>query len=55
MKNDPMTYILAASLVGSAVGFFASALLNARTVRRANIEAWKEAAAYFRQRYLIED
>jgi hypothetical protein len=51
MQNDPTTYILASALLGSCLGFFAAALLCARTVRRANIEAWKEARVYFTKLY----
>lgn len=42
MHSDPTIYIIAAALVGGAVGFFGCALVASRAIRRANIEGWKE-------------
>lgn len=51
MQNDPATYILAAGILGSCLGFFAACLITARTVRRTSIETWKEARVYFTKLY----
>lgn len=50
MTTDPTTYILAAGLLGSALGFFACALFTARTVRRSNLEGFKEAVRLYQSR-----
>lgn len=47
MHHDPALYILAASVLSAAIGFFAACLIASGTVRRANIEGYKEAVRHY--------
>jgi hypothetical protein len=49
--EDPAVYIMAAALLSGCIGFFGCALMNARTVRNAHKDAWREASAHFRKLY----
>ena len=42
MHNDPTAYILAAAILGSALGFMSCALMASNHIRRARIDAWAE-------------
>ena len=48
---DPTIYIFTAALLGFALGFVASSLMTARTVRRANLAGWREASEYFKHKH----
>lgn len=50
MTTDPTAYILAASLISGSIGFFGACLMTSRTVRRANLEGFKEAARLYQSR-----
>jgi hypothetical protein len=41
MTPDPMLYIIAAAVLGAAIGFFACALVASRRIRDAEREGWK--------------
>ena len=47
MTTDPTTYIIAAALLGAAIGFFAHRSLTRRRSRRANFEGFKEAVRFY--------
>lgn len=46
MNTDPMIYILAAALLGAAMGFMGCALFSSRRIRRANLEGYLEAVRF---------
>ena len=52
MTTDPTTYILATALLSGSIGFFGACLITARTVRRANLEGWKEGVKFYQQRQI---
>ena len=49
--EDPAAYILASSLLSFCIGFIGCALMNARTLRNAHKDSWREASGYFRKLY----
>lgn len=50
MTTDPMTYILAAGLLGGCLGFISACILNSRQIRRAEMEGWKSAVRFYQSR-----
>jgi gas vesicle protein len=42
MQNDPMTYVLAALMLGGAIGFFACALFASKRIREERRSWWRE-------------
>lgn len=50
MQNDPTTYVLASGMLCGCLGFFTACLFTAKTVRRANLEGWKEGVRFYQQR-----
>lgn len=52
MHSDPTAYIIAAAVLGASIGFYAAALMASHTVRRANIEGWKEGVKFYEKRQL---
>ena len=46
MNTDPTIYIYGALALGAAMGFFTSALLCSKRIRRANLEGYLEAVRY---------
>lgn len=47
MLQDPMLYILAASLIGSIFGFFIASLLASRKINRLEKDTWAAANTYY--------
>lgn len=50
MHPDPSTLILAAALLGAALGFMAACVICSRRIRRANLEGFKEAVRLYADR-----
>ena len=49
MQTDPITYILAASIISGAIGFFGASLMAASQVRRANNQGYMEAVRHYQE------
>lgn len=47
MHPDPTTYILAAAILGGALGFIGAALMAARQIRRANNDGYMDAVRHY--------
>lgn len=47
MQLDPMPYIIAASLIGTASGAFITACFYARRIHRVSHESWKQAEIFY--------
>lgn len=45
MHSDPTAYILAAAIVGAAIGFIGCALFVARRIQEARDESWHDGYA----------
>jgi hypothetical protein len=50
MQTDPTTYILAASILGFVIGFFAAAIAASHRIRRSEIDGWKAGVRFYQDR-----
>lgn len=52
MPTDPApVYIIAAAIIGAAIGYFAAALMAAIRMRRIAKDTWRQASLFFKYRY----
>lgn len=42
MHTDPITYVLAAAMLGGSIGFFACALFSSKRIREARRSWWRD-------------
>ena len=50
MPTDPALYIVAASVIGAFIGFFAAASMAARKLSRLEKDSWAAASAYYQRK-----
>lgn len=51
MQPDPILYIAAALFIGGILGFIACSIMCSKRLRRADIDAWREARDFYQNLY----